>query len=94
MVDGVEVNNLRFSPAGPKEQETGLLGGLSCDICGALRIDGMTLRQTVGGSITHSYPFRRDAAGRIHPYLGPLDDKARRHTECRVFALLSKEPLG
>ncbi len=43
---------------------------------------------------TPSYPFRRDAAGRTHRYLGPLDDTARRNIERQVFALLSKEPLG
>lgn len=81
VVSGVRLRPSLGSPPG------GLLGWVSCSY-GHLRLDGIALRRTRDGHLTLSYPERRDAAGRRHPVLRPLDDQARREIEEQVFAAL------
>lgn len=69
-------------------RKRGLAGWLSLTINGALRVDGVCLRQTADGRATLSFPSRRDGAGRDHPILRPLDDEARRQIEAEVFRAL------
>ena len=63
---------------------SGLLGYLSI-FYGDLVLDGLTVRRTADGRLTLSFPERRDARGRRHPYFRPLDDDARQRIEQAVF---------
>lgn len=66
----------------------GLLGFLTFTMDDRLRLDGVTLRRTRDGRLTLSFPERRDAAGRSHPIVRPLDDGSRQAIESAVFAAL------
>jgi len=82
------ITSVAFTSAAPSEVRTGLLGWVSCVVDDALLIDGITLRRTRDGRTTLSYPARRDAAGRQHFYVRPIDDEARSNLEDQIFAKL------
>jgi hypothetical protein len=81
------MSQVEFVAAPEREAETGLLGWVSF-VLGKLRLDGITVRRTADGRHTLSFPARRDAAGRQHPYVRPLDDGVRREIEHQVFSAL------
>ncbi len=85
------ISNLRFTPASLEDHAEGLLGWLRFDIGNALRLDGVTLRQTIDGRLTLSYPGRRDSQGRLHHHMRPLSRDMQRAIEQSVFDLLDKE---
>ena len=82
------VSNVRFASASDLEIESGLLGWLSFELDGSLRVQGCTLRRTQGGKLTVSYPARRDAVGRRHFILRPVCDRVRQHLEREIFRAL------
>jgi hypothetical protein len=82
------ITDVDFTSAPPEEGRTGLLGYVAATINGRLRIDGITLRRTADGRLAIAFPARRDAAGRQHPYVRPVDDAARREIELQIFAAL------
>ena len=67
-----------------RDIRSGLLGYLSI-FYGDLALDGLTVRRTANGRLTLSFPERRDARGRRHPYIRPNDDDARQQIERAVF---------
>jgi hypothetical protein len=83
----VVVTDVRFSQAGPDKYNGGLLGWVSLTV-GGLRLDGIAVRRTADGRFALSFPARRDAAGRQHPYVLPLDDATQRDLEHQVFAAI------
>ena len=91
MIDALQMSNIRFVAASPRERDRGLLGWVSCCLNGALKLDGIALRRTVTGQLRLSFPERRDLAGGSHPYIRPLSDAARRAMEAQVFAALGIE---
>ena len=91
MTDTIRVTSTEFKAASPAEVQTGLLGWISVTVNGGLRLDGLTVRRTVGGSLTLSFPARRDATGHQHFFVRPLDDQTRRHIERQVFQALGLE---
>ena len=84
----LDLADVRFTPASEGDARRGLLGFVSFQI-GRLRIDGVTIRRTTNGRLALSFPARRDRQGRDHPYLQPLDDKARRAIEHKVIDALA-----
>lgn len=82
------VSKVVLAPTAPSEIERGLLGWVSFDIEGALRVDGVALRRRLDGRLTLSFPCRKGKAGDSHPYLRPLDAQARAVIERQVFEAL------
>jgi hypothetical protein len=87
----ITVSEVRFTSASKEERSKGLLGWLAFVINDTIKIDGVTLRRTLDGRPTLSWPARLDGAGRTHHYIWPLTDDARCHLENQVFALLGRE---
>ena len=91
MMDDLRISNLRFTPAGPHDRQSGLLGWVALDLGDALHIDGVTVRRTRDGRLALSWPARRDSTGHLHHHIKPLNDRVRRHLEQQVFTLLGQE---
>ena len=87
----ISITDVRFLAARPDQISTGLLGWVSLVVNVRLRLDGIALRRTADGRLALSFPARRDAAGRQHSYVRPLDDRTRREIEHQVFAALQLE---
>jgi hypothetical protein len=65
-----------------------LLGWVTFELDGTLRLDGIALRRTLAGDVRLSDPQRVDRQGREHPYIRPVDDAARREVERQVLQAL------
>ena len=87
----VEVSSVGFINASVSDVRNGLLGYVTCVIGEMLLLDGITLRRTRDGRMTLSYPSRRDASGRQHAIVRPLNDQARRDLERQIFEKLGIE---
>jgi len=88
------VSHVRLTAAPDDAQERGLLGWISLVLNDTIKLDGVTLRRTAGGRLALSFPARRDAGGRQHQYVRPLDDRARREIESQVFQALGLEEVA
>jgi len=89
------VSRVRFSPADPEDQASGLLGFASCVLDDALHLDGLAVRRSLQGRVLISYPSRRDRRGRAHAPFRPFDDAVRREVERQLIdALLALGVLG
>ena len=84
---GVDVADVRFTPAPQADVRRGLLGFVSFRI-GQLRIDGVTVRRTSDGRLALSFPAHRDRLGRDHAYIRPLEDAVRRQIERQVLSAI------
>ncbi len=87
----IRIGNVRFTASSPRENESGLVGWVSCSVNGGLHLDGLALRRTAEGRLTLTFPARRDGSGRQHFYVRPLDERTRREIEFAVFKSLSIE---
>lgn len=87
----LQIDNVRFTSASPEQVQAGILGFVRCTLNNSLVLDGLLLRRTRHNKRTLSFPYRRDATGRQHFYLRPLDDRSRRDIEKQVFAALAIE---
>ena len=87
MTDHVRIRS--WVKASDAEVRTGLLGYISVCIAGFV-IDGITVRRTVGGRLTLSYPARTDRSGRRHAIVRPADDEARRAIEAKILGELGQ----
>ena len=85
---GLRVGRVEFTEATPEDRRLGLLGWIACRLNDTLQVDGIMLRRTQDGRLTLSYPAKKDEAGRKHFFLRPLDDRARRMVEQKVFRAL------
>ena len=86
-----EVSHVQFVAASSQDFARGLLGWVSFNIDGNLRIDGVGVRRTLDNRLALSFPARRDGSGRQHPFVRPLDDATRREIEAQVFQSLGIE---
>tara|TARA_R110002072_G_scaffold162687_2_gene314790 strand:+ start:1631 stop:1933 length:303 start_codon:yes stop_codon:yes gene_type:complete len=86
------VTAIGFTPASPEHVREGLIGYVTCAFADALLLDGITLRMTADRRPTLSFPSRTDGQGRKHPYVRPLDDKARQAIEAAIFDALGIDP--
>jgi hypothetical protein len=85
----LRVSEIRFAVASRADMATGLLGWVSCTLNGLLRIDGLSLRRTLAGTFTISFPTRTDRAGARHAYIRPLSNDARRDLEGQILTALA-----
>ena len=85
------VSDVRFTAASPTGVASGLLGWASCTLNDSLRLDGIAVRRKADGGLALSYPARRDAVGRQHYYIRPLDDAARREVEHQLLSAIGLE---
>ena len=92
MTTCIEVTSVGFTAAPAADEKRGLLGWITCVVNGVLMLDGITLRRTLAGKYTLSFPARRDASGREHPYVRPLGDDVRRDIESQMFQALGIQP--
>ena len=67
----------------------GLVGFLSFFV-GDLVIDNVTLRRTLDGRYTLSWPARTDRHGKKHSSIRPVSDEVRRRIERQIFAELAE----
>lgn len=84
----------KFSPSALDGKDEGLLGFVALELPSGLVLDGVALRRTSRGRLCLSFPERRDSRGRRHPYIRPVDDRARRELEAEVFAALGLEDVA
>ncbi len=87
----IRIGNVRFTASSPKENESGLVGWVSCSVNGGLHLDGLALRRTADDRLMLSFPARRDGSGRQHFYVRPLDERTRREIESQIFRALNLE---
>ncbi len=85
----LRVAQVRFTAASPGDQATGLIGYVSCILGDVLHLDGLVVRRTADGRLALAFPARRDASGRKHFFLRPLNDAARREIEAQIFRALN-----
>ncbi len=88
VVDPYFVSDVRLVDASPEQIRTGLLGFLSCTVGGGMRLDGMALRRSRSGRLYVAFPARRDAQGREHVQIRPLNASAYRDIEAQIFHAL------
>ena len=88
MTEHPEVQNVRFTPARPKDQALGLLGWVSCTIDTLVRLDGLAVRRTLDGRIVISFPARRTPSGERYHYVRPFDEDVRRVLEDQILAAI------
>jgi hypothetical protein len=86
--NAIQIQNVVFTAAKPEDVQTGHLGWISFVLAGSLKIDGITLRRSLSGRLTLSFPARTDRCGRRYFILRPLGDEARREIERQVFAAI------
>jgi len=82
------ITEVRFTPARPLDMARGLFGYITCILSDIILLDGITLRKTLDGRLTLSFPAREDGNGNKHFYIQPLDDESREEVERRVFDFL------
>jgi DNA-binding cell septation regulator SpoVG len=87
----IRVSDIRFTATPFEMAAGGLLGFVSVLINGRIRLSGITVRRTLSGRKCLSFPARRDAAGREHPLIQPIDDEARCEIEAQVLRALGHE---
>lgn len=73
------------------QRATGLLAWLTIET-ERLVLDSVQLRRTLDGRHVLSWPERRDAGGRKHAVVRPVDDDARRAIEAAIFEQLGVSP--
>jgi hypothetical protein len=89
--DPIRISGVRFCRGSPAEIEHGLKGYISCVLNGAIGIDGLTLRRTQAGSLSISFPSRRDSRGRRHHSVWPKDRRAHYEIEQQILADLRRQ---
>ncbi len=87
----IEISGVQFVSAQLLDVDDGFLGWVSCTLNESIRLNGLALRRTREGRLALSFPARKDAMGRKHFFLRPLDDATRRKIERQVFRALGLE---
>jgi len=87
----LRLSEIVFTSAEAHDRESGLLGWVAATLNEGLRLDGLTVRRTMAGRLTLSFPSKRDGSGNQRFYLRPLDDDARRTIEQQVLASLGAD---
>jgi hypothetical protein len=88
VTDPYLVSNVRFTDATPAQIRKGLLGYIGCTVGGRLRLAGLALRRSRAGRLYVSFPRPRDAQGREHVHIWPLNAIARKDIEAQLFRAL------
>ena len=82
------ISDVRYTAASRQHFARGLCGWVTCTVSRTLRLDGLAVRCTLEGRYAISFPARRDAKGRQHFVVRPVDDRARRLIEREILAQL------
>ena len=88
MYTTLHVDNVTFTAAAGTDRSRGLVGWVSCEIGGALRLDGIAVRRTRDDRIVLSFPEHTDRRGERHPYMRPIDHASRLAIEEQVLSQL------
>ena len=88
MPDPLLVADVRLVDAEPADMRRGLLGFVSCTLGGQFRLEGLTLRRSREGRLYISFPRPRDARGREHVNVRPLNAASQRDIEAQIFLAL------
>jgi hypothetical protein len=84
MSDPLLVSDVHMVDASPAEIRRGLLGYIKCTV-GGLVLDGLTLRRSEAGHLYVAFPRPRDAQGREHVNVRPLNAWSQRDIEAQIF---------
>lgn len=84
------IADVRLTPGSDADAARGLLAYVQLRY-GPLHLDGITLRRTRSGSLTLSWPSRRDRTGAQHALVRPITDAAREELEEAVFEELRRQ---
>jgi DNA-binding cell septation regulator SpoVG len=87
----INISEVRFTAAPPRDLAGGLLGFVDCILNGALKLSGLALRRTRKGDLRLSFPAKRDANGQEHYVVRPIHDVARQEIEGRIIAALGHQ---
>jgi len=81
----VTLRDLHLTPAPRHLARTGLLGWARGRL-GHVLVDGLAVRRTRRGRLEVAWPTRRDAAGREHRLVWPVDRSVRDAVRAQVLA--------
>lgn len=84
------IGSVRFKRGTDADFARGLLAYVRVEY-GDLVIDGLTLRRTLEGSLSISWPKRRDRGGNQHAIVRPLTDAARQDVERAILAAMRRQ---
>jgi DNA-binding cell septation regulator SpoVG len=84
------ITDVRYARASEADRASGLLGYIAVTVGGGLRLDGLALRRSRRGTLYIAYPAR--GPGKLHPYVEPTSDHARRELERAVLEALGVDP--
>lgn len=87
----VELTDIRFSPASPRDAAIGLLGYVALTVAGTLRLDGIAVRRTRSGRLALAFPAPTSSSGRRRELVRPVDAAARERIECLVLRAVERE---
>jgi hypothetical protein len=90
MTSLLRIGDIRFAPARLELRSKGLIGWVSCSLNGELQLDGIAVRQTLGGAHVLSFPRRVDSNGVEHDYVKPLSNGVRDAIQAQVIGALEK----
>ena len=90
MRSDLRIRDVRFTPGTSSDVRAGLVGFVAFR-AGELCVDAVAVRRTLRGSLTLSYPCRRDRWGHKHPIVCPADVVSRREIEREVLDALGQE---
>jgi len=82
------VSNVRFVQAPKSLQRAGLLGWISCEVNGTLKLEGLTLRCTLDGRRILGFPSRIDGQGKKRFFIKPLNSATRMDIELQILEAL------
>lgn len=88
----LEIRDVVLTEAPASDRSTGLCAYASFSLDQLLRVDGVAVRRTRDGRIVLSWPSRKDATGRHHPILRPMNDAARVELERAILAAVGYRP--
>lgn len=83
----IRVTGIVFTLAGPADRLIGLIGFVRCVLGGAILLDDITVRRTLGGRITLSFP-RKDGG---HFFHRPVDRRARAEIERQILEVVAAQ---
>lgn len=85
----LDVSDINFTPASPRDAATGLLGWVELTVAGTLRLDGIAVRRTLAGSLTLAFPAPTSSSGRRRKLVRPVDAAARERIERLVLRVVA-----
>ena len=82
------ISDIRFLPASAIDESGGLLGWTAFVLNDGMRVSSVAVRRTRGGTITLSFPTRKDGQGIARPIVIPTTHAAHKAIEDVVLAEL------